>query len=109
MTAAEWNAWMRDADWAAHYDPKAVEWQMMDESAPGLTRLPAVNVPGGAEARGLLIRDVNFVFPFGLLMIGLRFLLRTLLVLSGRLQVDPDAALAEEEHELEHPAKEGSS
>jgi TRAP-type C4-dicarboxylate transport system permease small subunit len=103
LTAAEWNAWMREADWAAHYPEAAVEGQMKDESLKDLRVPPAVNVPGGAEeARGLLVRDLNFVFPFGLLMIGLRFLLRIMLVLSGHAEADPDAALAQEEKELVH-------
>ncbi|MGO8999552.1 MAG: hypothetical protein ACLQVI_40015, partial [Polyangiaceae bacterium] len=71
---------------------------------PDAFRSPAVNVPGGMEqARGLVIRDLNFVFPFGLLMIALRFLLRALLAVSGHVRVDPDAAHEEEEVEEKHP------
>ena len=98
LTAPQWNEWMRGADWTHHFAAEDVQAQMMPDDQPTATRLPAVNVPSGTEsARGLLTRDLNFVFPFGLFMIALRFLLRALLVLSGQVIVDPDAAHGEEE------------
>ena len=48
-----------------------------------------------ALARGET-RTLGLVFPFGLLAIGLRFLLRVLLVLSGHVSADPDEAHKEE-------------
>jgi len=57
-----------------------------------------VPVPGTGEAApGLLVRELDFVFPFGLLVIAMKLLLRIVLILSGRIEVDPDAAHAEEE------------
>jgi hypothetical protein len=100
---AEWNAWMKGADWASRWKPEEVDAQMMPEDQPELTRAPAVNVPGGMEqARGVLIRDLNFVFPFGLLMIALRFILRSLLAVSGHVRVDPDAAHEEDDVHDQH-------
>jgi TRAP-type C4-dicarboxylate transport system permease small subunit len=98
MTATEWNTWLDGADWTAHFDKAAVDAVRMDGSQPGLKRMPQVPVPGtGEEARGLLVRELDFVFPFGLVAIALKFLLRILLILSGRIDVDPEAAIAEEE------------
>jgi hypothetical protein len=37
-----------------------------------------------------LTRDIHLVFPFGLLVIGSRFLLRALLVLMGRVDAEGD-------------------
>jgi hypothetical protein len=54
------------------------------------------------QARGVLIRDLNFVFPFGLLMIALRFILRSLLAVSGHVRVDPDAAHEEDDVHDQH-------
>jgi tripartite ATP-independent transporter DctQ subunit len=89
MTAVEWNRWLDGADWKAHFDPSAVDALRMDPSAPGAPRMPQVAVPGtGEEARGLLIRELNFVFPFGLAVIAIKLLLRALLVVAGR--VGPD-------------------
>jgi hypothetical protein len=98
MTAREWNAWLDGADWTAHFDKTAVDAVRMDPSQPEATRMPQVPVPGtGESAPGLLVRELDFVFPFGLLIIAFKFLLRILLILSGRIEVDPQAAHAEEE------------
>ncbi len=88
MTAAQWNAWLDGADWTAHFDRAAVEALHMDPSAPNEVRAPQVSCPGtGDEAGGVLIRDLNFVFPFGLAVLAVKFLLRVLLVLAR--QLDP--------------------
>jgi hypothetical protein len=98
MTASEWNTWLDGADWTAHFDKTAMDGVHMDPSQPDAKRMPQVPVPGtGEEARGLLVRELDFVFPFGLVMIGIKFLLRILLILSGRIEVDPEAAHAEED------------
>jgi TRAP-type C4-dicarboxylate transport system permease small subunit len=104
MKASEWNAWLKDGNWGAHFKEDDVNNLLLPADQPDALRSPAVNVPGGMEqARGLVIRDLNFVFPFGLLMIALRFLLRALLAVSGHVRVDPDAAHEEEEVEESHP------
>ncbi|HEY1693207.1 MAG TPA: TRAP transporter small permease subunit [Polyangiaceae bacterium] len=98
MTASEWNAWLDGSDWTSHFEKRAVDAIRMDPSQPDATRMPQVPVPGtGEEARGLLIRELDFVFPFGLLVIALKFLLRILLILQGKIDVDPEAAHKEEE------------
>ena len=98
LHAAEWNEWMKGADWRAHYKDEDVAAQMLPADMPELTKMPAVNVPGGGEdARGLLTKDIDFIFVFGLFVIALRFVLRSLLVLSGHIIVDPDAAHGEPE------------
>jgi hypothetical protein len=94
MKAAEWNAWLDGADWSSHFDKNAVEALHMDLTDPTATHMPQVVVPGtGEEARGLLIRDANMVFPFGLAIIALKFLLRIVLVLSGHIEIHSDEAL----------------
>jgi len=81
MTAAKWNAWLESADWTAHFDKAAVDALRMDASSPGALRMPQVAVPGtGEEARGVLIRELNFVFPFGLAVIAVKLLLSALLL-----------------------------
>ena len=98
LTAAEWNTWLDGADWKAHYDAAAVDALHMDPSAPTATRMPQVAVPGtGEQPRGLLVRELDFVFPFGLLVIALKFLLRIVLILTGRVKVDLDSAHADDE------------
>jgi TRAP-type C4-dicarboxylate transport system permease small subunit len=98
MTATEWNAWLDGADWAGHFDKTAVTAVRMDASQPNAVRMPQVPVPGtGEEAPGLLVRELDFVFPFGLAVIALKFLLRILLIAMGRIDVDPEAAHREED------------
>ena len=97
MTATEWNAWLDDADWKAHFEKTAVDAVRMDPSQPNTLRMPQVPVPGtGEEARGLLVRELDFVFPFGLVVLAIKFLLRILLIAMGRIDVDPEAAHREE-------------
>ncbi|MGA7122912.1 MAG: TRAP transporter small permease subunit [Polyangiaceae bacterium] len=81
MTAVEWNTWLAGADWTAHFDGAAVDALRMDPSSPSARRMPQVAVPGtGEEARGVLIRELNFVFPFGLAVIAAKLLLSALLL-----------------------------
>jgi TRAP-type C4-dicarboxylate transport system permease small subunit len=104
MKASEWNAWLKAGDWTSHFKPEDVANLALPEDQPDALRSPAVNVPGGMEqARGLVIRDLNFVFPFGLLMIALRFILRSLLAISGHVRVDPDAVHGEDDVHEKHP------
>jgi hypothetical protein len=101
LKAPEWNGWMNGGSWASYFPADDVKAQMMDPNDNTLTRLPLINIPGtGEETNGLIIRDIDFVFPFGLLMIGIRFLLRCLLAIGRAVRVDPDAA--HEEFDVEH-------
>jgi len=97
LTGAEWNAWVSEGDWASHFTPEQVAGLMVPVDRPKDFHLPAVSIPGGQEVRGLLIKEADLIFPFGLLMIALRFILRSLLALSGQIQVDPDSAHKEED------------
>lgn len=103
LTARAWNAWLRDGGWEAHFAPDAVKaLELPDDGdasagAPAY-RTPAVTtVPGASvQVQGLLSREANLVVPFGLFVIALRFLLRTLLAVSGWIKVDPESAHGEE-------------
>ena len=81
----------------------------MDETDANATRLPIVNIPGtGEDTNGLLRRDADFIFPFGLLMIALRFLIRSILAIAGYIKVDPDAVHGDPEILAAHPDKEAT-
>ena len=98
MTPADWNEWLKGAGWSQHFAPEAVDQLTLTETDPAFRCTPIVSAPGSGESpRGLLTREATFIVPFGLIMIGLRFLLRILLALSGRVRVDPDAAHADDE------------
>ena len=100
LTGAEWNTWVNEGDWTSHFPAEQVNGLLSPLDKPQEFHIPAVSIPGGQEVRGLLIKDADLIFPFGLLMIALRFILRSLLAISGHVQVDPDSAHKEED---EHP------
>ncbi len=90
MSPARWNEWVSNAGFEDYYKPEEVKALYIPaESTPPP---PFVVAPDGEATRGLLVHDLNLVFPFGLLLIGIRFLLRAILTLSGHIPVDPDAA-----------------
>ena len=96
LTPAAWNEWWKDGHWEDHYKREDVDAQIL--ALDGDPRIPAITIPGGEEnPSGILIRDLNLVLPFGLFIIALRFLIRSLLALSGHVVVDPDAAHAEDD------------
>jgi hypothetical protein len=97
LTPAEWNVFASDPAFAVHYGAEKAATLLVAKDRTDAV-LPAVIVPGGEEnTAGLLVRDLNLVIPMGLFMIGLRFILRCLLVLAGRIIVDPNQVHADEE------------
>ncbi len=91
LNGAEWNAWIQGGGWDEEFGQEAVQRISMPESASAELHPPLVLVPSGGYSRGLLTRDIHLVFPFGLLVIGIRFLLRALLVALGRADVEGGA------------------
>ncbi len=107
LKAPEWNDWMSGGAWASWFPADDVKAQMMDPADTQLTRLPLINIPGtGENTNGLIVHDIDFVFPFGLLMIAIRFLLRCVLAIGGAVRVDPDAAHDDFDIEHAHPGTE---
>lgn len=83
----EWNAWVAHSGFRERYGALAARaLEIQDDDF----RAPLVVVPGRGEPRGELVSAANLVFPFGLLVIAVRFVLRSLLVLAGRATSDPD-------------------
>lgn len=108
-----WNDWVRNADWAGHFAPDDVQTLIMDESNASISRLPVISIPGSAEnVPGLLVRDFDLILPFGLVVLAVRFLIRSILALTGHVRVDPDAAHGDEDVEAVqaklHAAGEGT-
>ncbi|MBP9111360.1 MAG: TRAP transporter small permease [Polyangiaceae bacterium] len=113
LHANEWNAWVAEGGWGDHYKAEDIAQLRMPEEDTAQTHLPVISVPGTAESiPGLLVREINFIFVFGLLVIALRFLLRSLLAISGYVSVDPDSAhedaSADEKESGAETAKEGA-
>jgi hypothetical protein len=95
LKAAEWNQMIEEGGWEAHFPADAVRGLKLSTDDPNASKMPAVVAPDTGEGRDLLIRDLNFILPFGLLVIGLKFLLRTLLVLLGVIKVEGGHGVSE--------------
>jgi hypothetical protein len=90
LHGGEWNTWLAEGGWDAYYSPQELESVTMPESAAAELHPPLVVGPTGHNPRGLITRDLHLIFPFGLLMIGLRFVVRVLLVLLGQAEAESD-------------------
>ena len=110
MSGKAWNDWVKGAGFEDHYTPEEVEAIQVSELPDAPPHPPLVIAPDGDTSRGILVHDLNLVFPFGLFVIGLRFLLRALLAASGHINLDPDAAHKDEikDTEKEAPAEGGA-
>jgi hypothetical protein len=106
MSAGAWNEWVKQGGWEDRYKAEDVKNLLVPEDSPA--HAPLVIAPDGTAARGILVHDLNLVFPFGLLVIGLRLLLRMLLTLSGHIPIDPNEAHREEIGQT-HVAREPSA
>lgn len=87
LKGKEWNQWLDDHGFVERYGADAVKNLRIPDDE---LRSPMIVIPGVGEPRGRLVDAANLVFPFGLLMIALRFILRSLLAISGQVSVDPD-------------------
>jgi len=98
LTPKEWNEWLHDGGWESHFPAEDIKAMEMEDT-PDTFRTPAVTaIPGAGErVYQLLVRECNFVFAFGLLVISIRFVLRSLLAIAGWVKVDPNAAHGDEE------------
>lgn len=88
----EWNAWIRDAGFAERYGADKAK---LLEITADMKRSPIVVIPEKGEPRGDLIKSANLVFPFGLFVLVFRFVLLSLLALSGHFSVNFESAADE--------------
>ncbi|HEY6560865.1 MAG TPA: TRAP transporter small permease subunit [Polyangiaceae bacterium] len=88
LTGEQWNRFLDEAGFVERYGKDKVEHLRI---APDATRSPMITIPDRGEPRGGLTDAANLVFPIGFLIIGLRFLLLSILTLSGHMKVDPEA------------------
>ena len=102
MSPAEWNQWVKEGGFEKHYKPEEVATIIVPEDSAA--HPPLVLSPDGENTRSILVHTLNFVFPFGLIAIALRFLLRAILTISGHITVDPDEAHKEDLHSASNDA-----
>ena len=88
LRGADWNRFLDDAGFVERWGNEKIEPLRIPADA---RRAPIVVIPGEGEPRGGLTHVANLVFPIGLLIIGLRFVLLTLLAWSGHFDLDGEA------------------
>ena len=88
FTGKEWNAWLDSSGFVERYGKEGTDGLKIPENE---TRAPLIVIPGRGEPRGELISAAYLVFPFGLMVIALRFVLRGLLVLSGHATTEEES------------------
>jgi TRAP-type C4-dicarboxylate transport system permease small subunit len=87
LKGKEWNDWLDNSGLPERYGKEATDALKIPEDE---TRAPLIVIPGRGEPRGELINSANLVFPIGLFVIAIRFVVRALLAISGHVSVDPD-------------------
>jgi hypothetical protein len=99
LTPHTWNEWVRGGGWESHFDAADVKAMELPEDGTIDYREPAVTaIPGSMrDVPGWLVPLFNLVFAFGLLVIGIRFLLRSALAAAGWIKVDPAATHGDDE------------
>jgi len=85
MNGRQWNAFVDEGGFAERYGAEKTAVIKAGPSELEAPRRPFVILPGGTAA-GALLEGLNLVFPLGFLMLGLRLILRVLLVLGGYLE-----------------------
>jgi len=107
LHGGDWNMWVKDGDWDEYFTPQQVDAIILPEAAATELHPPLVIVPSGGNSRGLLTRDLHLIFPFGLFIIGIRFLVRALLLAIGRIDLEAEAQAILPKEEAEVLSSEG--
>jgi hypothetical protein len=79
LYGTEWNEWVRAGKWERYFPEEEVERILLPDEGLHQLHSPLVVMPSGGNDRGLLARDLHLIFPFGLFVIGIRFLIRAVL------------------------------
>ena len=90
FSGREYNDWLENAGFVERYGREAVDALRIPDDDK---RSPMVAIPGKGEPRGALTHAANLVFPFGLFVIALRFILLALLAISGHKSIETEAHL----------------
>jgi hypothetical protein len=101
LTGAEWNEKIKTGGYEEWLTADEVKGLIVPPEREALMITPLISLPN-KTMRSLLVEDLNMLFPFGFFMLGLKFLLRVVLAISGHVVVDPDAAHRDDEAVARH-------
>ncbi|MEZ4443620.1 MAG: TRAP transporter small permease subunit [Polyangiaceae bacterium] len=105
MTGREWNTFLDEGGFVEEFGEEKVALVRAPESALDEPRQPFVVVPGGS-APGLLVDAMDLLWPFGFLMICLKFVLRAILTLAGHVRIQEEGEESEDHEADVEAAKE---
>lgn len=105
LTGTEWNAWLDSAGFDERYGKDKVEALRIPDDSK---HAPMIVIPERGEPRGTLTHTANLVFPIGLFIIAVRFVLLALLLMSGHRTIETEAHLELGTHREEHDTKEAA-
>jgi TRAP-type C4-dicarboxylate transport system permease small subunit len=103
MSGRQWNEFLDSEGFVERYGAEAVAQVRAPEESLDSSWTPFVVVPG-RDARGILLPGMDLIFPLSFLMIGLRFLLRALLVAGGFIKLETDVEDSDEPTAAEEEA-----
>ena len=90
MNGRAWNTWLDEAGFGERFTAEEMDQMRAPKGSEEAPRAPVVMLPG-ENVRGLLLHDMNLMWTFGFFVIGLRVLLRVVLILGGHASVEQDA------------------
>ncbi|MDI1434685.1 TRAP transporter small permease [Polyangium sorediatum] len=96
MNGRAWNTWLDESGFREKFTAEEVELMRAPKGSEDAPRVPVVVLPS-ENVRGLLLTDMNLMWTFGLFVIGLRVLLRVVLVIAGHASVEQDAEEPDED------------
>ncbi|MFO0616855.1 MAG: hypothetical protein U0414_29945 [Polyangiaceae bacterium] len=91
MNGRQWNEFLEGGGFRDRYPAEDVDALMAKGDQLDKPWQPQVYKPPHGQPLNLLVHAMNLLFPFGLFMIGLRFLLRLILVLTDHQPVEAEA------------------
>lgn len=99
MNGRQWNEFLEKSGYRDYYTAEQVAAARAPESDLDAPRMAMVVVPDGS-VRGILVHSMNLMFPVGFIILGLRFLLRLLMVVSGHTTVEAEPEFGSNDDEV---------
>jgi len=84
--AKDWNEWLESSGMAERFGAEQVATLRAPEDEPDVAWTPFVIVPG-EDTRGMLVHAMDLLWPLGFFFLGLRFILRALLLFAGHIRM----------------------
>jgi TRAP-type C4-dicarboxylate transport system permease small subunit len=88
MNGRQWNEFLDKGGFVERFGKEKIDALRVSEADLDLPRTPIIRANPKNGEEGFLINALDLIFPFGFLMLGLRLLLRCILVMAGHHTVE---------------------